>query len=109
MHAKLEQQQQSRERGSASARGYDYAWQQLRIAYLRQHPLCECEECGAGTYRVMAATTVDHIQPLALRPDLRLVWSNLRALSKPCHDLHTARTQAWGRVRGKPANLGPGR
>lgn len=84
-------------RGSSNARGYDATWQRLRIAFLAQHPLCECEDCEAGAKRLTIAEVVDHIIPIAERPDLRLEWSNLRAMAKRCHDRRTARDQGWGR------------
>lgn len=86
-----------RERGTARQRGYDAAWRRLRKAFLAAHPLCQCEDCQAGVKRVTAATVVDHIVPISERPDLRLEWSNLRAMSKPCHDRRTARDQGFAR------------
>lgn len=87
------------ERGSAAKRGYDGAWQRLRKRKLEVDPLCECDDCQAGAKRVTAANVVDHIIPIAERPDLRLVWSNLRSMQKTCHDRHTARHQGYGRSR----------
>ena len=52
-----------RQRGSPS-RVYGWRWQRLRLAYLAQHPLCEC---GCG----YAATVVDH--KIAHRGDLALL------------------------------------
>lgn len=89
------------ERGNSAERGYDHAWRKLRLRFLREHPLCECEDCQAGKLRVTGANVVDHIQSIAERPDLRLEWTNLRAMNKHCHDKHTARTQGYGRSRGK--------
>lgn len=86
-------------RGSAAKRGYDAAWQKLRKAKLAADPLCQCDDCEAGAKRVTEATVVDHFVPIAERPDLRLVWSNLRSMAKRCHDKHTASTRGWGRRR----------
>lgn len=83
-------------RGSAASRGYDALWRRLRVQFLRRNPLCQCDECAADR-RVTIAEVVDHVVPIAERPDLRLVWSNLRAMSKRCHDKHTARTSGFGR------------
>ncbi|MBI0435415.1 HNH endonuclease [Roseomonas sp. KE0001] len=83
-----------RERGSASSRGYDQHWRQLREAVLAAEPLCRF--CAAQG-RVTAATEADHIQPLRLRPDLRLVPSNIRPLCTPCHRQVTA---GFNRERG---------
>jgi 5-methylcytosine-specific restriction endonuclease McrA len=88
-------------RGSAAARGYDAAWRKLRAAKLAADPLCAwCLARGIVT----AANTVDHIRPISERPDLRMVWGNLRSGCKPCHDAHTARETAAGHrgMRGKP-------
>jgi len=83
-----------RRRGSSAARGYDVAWQRLRLAYLAQHPLCRmCEAQG----RVTAASVVDHVLTIADRPDLRLDWNNLQPLCKPCHDRDKQREDARGR------------
>jgi 5-methylcytosine-specific restriction protein A len=77
-----------RRRGSASSRGYDTAWQRLRVQVLMDEPLCRF--C-TGQGRVTPARDVDHILPITQRPDLRLVRSNLRPLCQPCHSAHTAR------------------
>jgi 5-methylcytosine-specific restriction protein A len=87
-----------RKRPSASKRLYDTAWQKLRKRKLVADPLCQCDDCEAGAKRVTAATVVDHIVPIAERPDLRLDWDNLRSMSKTCHDRHTARTRGFGRA-----------
>lgn len=80
-------------RESATRRGYGADWRRLRLTFLDANPLCRfCADTG----RVEAATVVDHIITIADRPDLRLDWSNLRPLCKPCHDRHTAREQAFG-------------
>ena len=74
-------------RGSASARGYDRAWQRVRLLVLAQEPLCRfCALLGL----LVAAEVVDHILSVRERPDLRLDQGNLRALCKACHDSHTA-------------------
>jgi 5-methylcytosine-specific restriction protein A len=76
-----------RQRGSASARGYDVAWRRLRLVVLAEAPLCcFCRERGLA----VPAAEIDHITPIALRPDLRLVRTNLRATCKPCHSALTA-------------------
>lgn len=74
-------------RGSAAKRGYNEDWKRLRLQVLADEPLCRfCLEAG----RVEAATEVDHIVPIALRPDLRLSRPNLRALCQTCHRRLTA-------------------
>ena len=91
LDAKQKEQRESRRRrykGSAAKRGYGYRWQQLRAAFLREHPLCEeCQKKGV----IKAATDVDHIKPH--RGDLDLMWDrdNLQALCHECHSRKTAR------------------
>jgi 5-methylcytosine-specific restriction protein A len=97
-HQKADRLAEDADRGSSAQRGYDARWRKLRAAFLKQHPLCMCDECKAGELRVTAAEVVDHIQPIEERPDLRLAWSNLRSMSKQHHDAHTARTRGWGRA-----------
>lgn len=84
-------------RGTAA--DYDAAWRKLSKQKLAEDPLCECDDCKASGDHV-AATVVDHIIPIAERPDLRLTWSNLRSMAKRHHDRHTARTVGYGRARG---------
>jgi 5-methylcytosine-specific restriction enzyme A len=79
------------QRESAARRGYGRAWQKASKAFLRKHPLCECDDCKAGVLRVRASTVVDHIIPH--RGDMKLFWdrSNWQAMSGPCHSRKTAR------------------
>lgn len=78
------------QRDSSSERGYGARWRRSRAAFLRSHPLCECDECRAQ-HRLLPATVVDHRIPH--RGDMTLFWdsTNWQALSKPCHDRKTAR------------------
>jgi 5-methylcytosine-specific restriction enzyme A len=62
---------------------YDRRWRRLRLAYLAQHPLCEC---GCG----YAATVVDHKTPHNGDRALLFAWDNLQAMTKSCHDAKTA-------------------
>lgn len=79
--------ERDKRRGSAAERGYDAAWHKLRRSILRRDPLCAmCRQAG----RVRAAMEVDHIIPIAERPDLRLVEDNLQPLCRPCHRIKTA-------------------
>ena len=87
-HKKQERQKHDRERGSASARGYDRNWQKASKRFLREHPLCaECERQG----EITAAALVDHIIPH--RGDQGLFWdeANWQALCGRHHDLKTSR------------------
>lgn len=73
------------ERGNAHRRGYGRRWRKLRDAYLAEHPLCEiCESKG----RLVAATLVDHIQPIRLGGEDE--WRNLQSLCASCHAKKTA-------------------
>lgn len=78
-------------RPSAEARGYDADWRRCRAAYLSVHPFCAAGGCSAP------ATDVDHILSIRQRPDLRLAWSNLRAMCHPCHSRRTATDQGFAR------------
>lgn len=85
-------------RASGWRRGYDGAWAKARAVHLQREPLCRfCREQG----KVVAATVVDHIVPIAERPDLRLDHSNLRSLCKPCHDSRTAAEQGFNKQHGQ--------
>lgn len=87
-HAKLYQQQQDRERGTAYQRGYNNRWRKARETYLKRNPLCRhCEDEGI----VKAATVVDHIVPH--RGDQKLFWDrdNWQPLCKQHHDRKTVR------------------
>ena len=54
---------------------------------LQKEPLCRyCEAKG----KIVEATVVDHIVPIRVRPDLRLVVKNLQPLCAPCHNRKTA-------------------
>jgi 5-methylcytosine-specific restriction endonuclease McrA len=77
-------------RPSWGGRGYDKDWFAFRAQFLRANPIC-C--CGCGK----PAEVVDHVISIRQRPDLRLVASNCRPMTKRCHDRRTARDQAFGR------------
>lgn len=70
-------------RGSAASRGYDWAWTKLSKRYRRAHPLCEmyCKDED----RLKQAELVDHIIPVDVRPELRLVESNLQSGCNSCN------------------------
>lgn len=93
--------QHDRQRGSSTARGYDYRWQQASKAFLRLHPLCQCEGCQEGALRVRASTVVDHKIPHRSDPVLMWDQNNWQSMAKECHDSKTAREDgAFGRARG---------
>lgn len=68
-------------RGSSAQRGYGYAWQKRREAFIKLHPFCV--RCRRPT------TDVDHIIPRRFggsEDD-----SNLQALCSRCHKTKTSR------------------
>ena len=76
-----------RQRESSAARGYGWKWQQYRLRFLAEHPLCE--EClKEDIYE--PATDVDHIQAVS-GPNDPLFWepTNHQAL---CHSCHSKKT-----------------
>lgn len=81
-------------RENAGRRGYDAEWAKLSARYRRRHPLCEeCEQQG----RSALCDVVDHIIPVADRPDLRLEERNLWALCNSCHNGLKRRMEAYAR------------
>lgn len=89
-------------RPSAGRRGYDRDWQKLRARFLRANPNCSTAGCRRPS------AEADHIQPVRLRPELRLAWSNLRAFCGPCHSRRTAQDQSgWKRGFGATSDGSP--
>ena len=82
--------------GSAAARGYDAVWRRLRNAKLDADPLCEL--CRP---KIVRATVLDHIVSFREKLELRLEWSNLRSLCKPCHDSRTNTEQRGHAKQGQ--------
>lgn len=80
-----------RQRGPASRRGYDAAWQNTRKAKLAMNPICEHSGCNRS------AVDVHHELSVRTHPHLRLVMSNLTALCKSHHSSITAKTQGFAR------------
>lgn len=68
-------------RGSSTARGYGYAWQQRRKAFIAAHPICV--RCG-----LRPTTDVDHIVPKARGGSD--ADNNLQGLCGFCHKQKTA-------------------
>jgi 5-methylcytosine-specific restriction protein A len=76
-----------KQRGSSTARGYNYRWQKARKVYLKNNPLCvECQANGI----VKEAKHVDHKIPH--KGDTRLFWDvrNWQPLCVECHSRKTA-------------------
>ena len=79
-------------RGTPAERGYDHDWQRVRLEALKRDCYL-CQMCLAQQ-RVTPAKDVDHIQPISVRPDLRLELSNLQSLCRSCHGLKTLTERA---------------
>lgn len=77
-------------RASAAKRGYCYKWNKARIAYLVEHPLCECKACQ-DSGQPLLADVVDHIIPH--RGNMELFWDkkNWQAMNHICHSRKTAK------------------
>jgi 5-methylcytosine-specific restriction protein A len=70
---------------------YGRDWRRARLAYLADHPLCECDDCRKNGW-LKPATVIDHIIPH--KGDLELFWdseNNWMAMSARCHSIKTAR------------------
>jgi 5-methylcytosine-specific restriction endonuclease McrA len=58
-----------------------YAWKQLAKQVIREEPLCWLALPGC----TLVSQTGDHIIPIAMRPELALVRSNVRGACKRCN------------------------
>ncbi len=74
----------------ASVRGYTSDWVRLRRIVLAEEPFCR--KCGAPS------TEANHITSVKLRPDLRLMRTNVEGLCHPCHASITGRQGAAAKV-----------
>lgn len=100
-HQKSFHRQESEHRGSASERGYDRRWHNVRDWKIEHDPLCECGwfDFKTGALRSnqtpscgRLAELVHHNFPVKDFPDRRLVVGNLYSLTQECHDkIETAR------------------
>jgi 5-methylcytosine-specific restriction protein A len=85
-HRAERHEEYDRRRPGASDRGYDRRWQKIRAQKLSRNPFCEMlTHCRFPEL----ATEVDHITPVEVAPELRLVWGNLQSA---CHACHVAKT-----------------
>jgi 5-methylcytosine-specific restriction protein A len=85
---KKETTRYDKERGSSTARGYDYKWQIHRTIFLNMPDNTLCYDCLHMTpERVTASTEVHHI--IAKQKGGMDEYSNLMGL---CHDCHSKRT-----------------
>lgn len=92
--------QHSKQRSSQGRANHELynstAWRRARLAFLADHPLCECDDCKRNGW-LKPATVVDHVIPH--KGDLGLFWDvdNWRANAKRCHDIKTARENGFGK------------
>jgi 5-methylcytosine-specific restriction protein A len=84
------------QRGSSTARGYGYSWQQRRARIIQRDPVCaSCKRAWS--------TEVDHVQPKAQGGTDD--ETNLQGLCKPCHSTKTAREDGgFGRAPRQSAH-----
>ncbi|WP_082012697.1 HNH endonuclease [Belnapia sp. F-4-1] len=72
---------------------YDGAWRRLRRHHLAANPLCvECFKLD----KIVEATVVDHIQPVAIAPDRRLDPTNFRSCCQSCRSIMSQNWKANG-------------
>jgi 5-methylcytosine-specific restriction protein A len=88
-HLHIEKKQHDEKRGTAHQRGYTARWAKESKAFIRAHPLCQCELCQEGKIRVLPSQVTDHDKPHKGDPVLFWDQTNWRALNKRCHDRKT--------------------
>ena len=96
-------------RGTTAERGYDAAWNRARTERKESALwLCECDRCLAmGRTKVIAPSDpVHHIKPVETHPQLRLVQSNLRSMTRFCHEVEEGRArdrefEEWSEGEGR--------
>jgi 5-methylcytosine-specific restriction protein A len=72
-------------------------WRRFRETFFGQSPTNRlCADCLQRGITV-AARIVDHIIPIALKPELEFELSNLQGLCVECSDRKTARENSGGR------------
>jgi 5-methylcytosine-specific restriction endonuclease McrA len=76
---------------------YNYRWQQARLRFLRENPLCAMclKRCPPI---IEASSVVDHVIPHRGDPELFWDESNWQALSKRCHDSRKASIERGDKI-----------
>lgn len=81
------------------------AWKALRLRILaRDGHECQMQHPGCLGY----ATTVDHIVPRVVDPDLAMVPDNLRAACTSCNERSGGRLGALRKLQRSPARISAG-
>jgi 5-methylcytosine-specific restriction endonuclease McrA len=84
---------ENKQRQISQSEIYDGQWRRLSKYIRDTNPFCViCQSQGFVT----ASEVVDHIIPVAIRPDLRLDISNLRSCCSSCHNKVTRNFQLYG-------------
>jgi 5-methylcytosine-specific restriction protein A len=73
---------------TTTERGYGWDWQQFRIQFIAQHPLCA--DC-AGEGIVSPTEDIHHLTKIKHAPHMRLDDENLLPLCKRHHRMRTAK------------------
>ena len=84
------------QRGSASARGYDARWRQLRARVIARDPICvDPYGIHAVHHEVALSTDADHVIPRSEGGEDSM--ENLQGLCHSCHSRKTAlQSSGWG-------------
>lgn len=100
---KREEQPRNRKRerfrGSRQSRGYDADWTKLAAEY-RKSVKGQCEECRRRGF-LTPADVVDHMIPIADKPEGRLDWDALDALCHVHHNGLKRRIEEYARKTGQ--------
>lgn len=91
-HRKDKRAQADSRRLTSTQRGYNARWRQTRRAFLRAHPICQCDDQACRRI----ATIVHHRDGKGPTGPQGHNPSNLQALAKQCHDQLTATQQPGG-------------
>ena len=87
-HTRQHNKDKDRYRKNACQRGYNTRWQKVSKLYLKEHPLCECDECKKQN-KLTTANVVHHVIPHHGNYELFWDQANWQAMNKRCHDRHT--------------------